>query len=81
MKFTAESLIAEGDQVVARGRLTGTNTGKFDMVRMQHEATGRSVDVQAFHIYRISGGKIAEHWSALDHVAMQRQLGLVAKPA
>jgi predicted ester cyclase len=29
----------------------------------------------------MAAGKIVEHWSALDHLAMQRQLGLTVRPA
>lgn len=67
--------------VAAHGRLTGTNTGELELVRAQHGATGKSIDVQAIHVYRMAAGKIVEHWSALDHLAMQRQLGLTVRPA
>ena len=54
--------LAEGDQVVARVRITGTHTGNFWGVA----PTGRHVDLTAIYIVRIANGKIVEHWDALQ---------------
>ena len=68
---TIEDLIAEGDKVVARVRMTGTHTGNFYGI----EATGRRVNLTLIYIVRIANGKIVEHWGEEDGVAVLRQLG------
>jgi steroid delta-isomerase-like uncharacterized protein len=66
-----EDLIAEGDQVVARIRMTGTHTGNFWGI----PATGRRVEFTGVYIIRIAGGKIVEHWGEEDGVSLLQQLG------
>src|SRR5262245_2834263 len=53
-----EDLIAEGDKVVARVRITGTHTGDFYGI----PPTGRHIDLSGIYIVRIAAGKIVEHW-------------------
>jgi steroid delta-isomerase-like uncharacterized protein len=80
LRFSVEDVIGEDDRVVVRGRMSGTHTGPFDMVRFQLPATGKAVDVEHLHVFRIAGGRIAEHWAGRDDIAFQRQLGLAPKP-
>ena len=68
---TIEDLIAEGDKVVARVRMTGTHTGNFWGV----PPTGRQVDLTAIYIVRIADGKIVEHWGEEDGMKVFKQLG------
>lgn len=72
---TIEDLIAEGDKVVARVRMTGTHTGNFYGI----EPTGRLVNLTSIYIVRIANGKIVEHWGEEDGVAVLRQLGFKIK--
>jgi predicted ester cyclase len=51
---------------------TGTHKGEW----MGIPATGRSVSVTIFDMFRVSGGKIVEHWGLLDSGAMMEQLGV-----
>src|SRR5512145_2695654 len=53
-----EDLIAEGDKVAARVRITGTHTGDFYGI----PPTGRHIDLTGMYIVRIADGKIVEHW-------------------
>jgi steroid delta-isomerase-like uncharacterized protein len=71
-----EDLIAEGDRVVARITMTGTHTGPLAMARFPLEATGRAVEVEQVHVYRLAGGRIVEHWAGRDDFGMLRQLGV-----
>jgi predicted ester cyclase len=64
-------LIAEGDMVVARIKMTGTHTGDFYGI----PATGRHVDFSGIYIVRIAKGKIVEHWGEEDGISLLRQLG------
>ncbi len=60
-RLAVEELIAEGDKVVARVRLRGTQAGAFVGV----DPTGQAMTAEGVETYRIAGGKIAEGWSRL----------------
>ena len=74
MRMEVQDVVASGDKVVARVRLTGTHQGAF----MDIPATGKSVDVQLIDIMRFGDdGLTHEHWGVLDALAMMQQLGAV----
>jgi len=66
-------IIAEGDLVCVRSIVHGTNKGPF----MGHPATGKMVAFTLFIEYRVSKGKIVEHWMLADLPALLEQLGLM----
>ena len=68
-----EDMLAEGEKVAARIRMTGTNTGEF----MGIPATGNPVEFTGIYIARISNGKIVEHWGEEDSVSLLGQLGVL----
>lgn len=72
--FEAEVLdiVAEGDTVAMRVRLSGTHEGPFAGV----EPTGKSFEVQNMVFTRIEDGKIVERWVQPDTLAMVTQLGI-----
>jgi steroid delta-isomerase-like uncharacterized protein len=63
--------LAEGDQVVGRFEVTGTHRGSF----VGLAATGRKVHYEEIAIVRMTEGRIAEHWSVADALAILQQLG------
>ena len=73
MSSSIEELVAEGDKVVVRLRVTATNEGEF----FGSPPTGRTVDVQEVHIARVEDGHIAEMWSAPDLYGLLSQLGMI----
>ena len=74
LRFEAEDVLASGDKVVARVRVTGTHQGEF----MGMPATGKSIDAQAIDIVRFGDDGLAhEHWGVFDTMAMMEQLGAV----
>jgi len=73
---TIEDLIAEGDKVVERTRAGGTHKGEFFGV----PATGRKITWTETHVYRLRGGRIAEHWPEIDMLGIMTQLGVVPAP-
>jgi predicted ester cyclase len=73
LRFTIESLIAEGDEVVARWRARGTQRGELFGIA----PTGREVQVSGFGSWRIVDGKIVEHWGNFDNLGMMHQLGVL----
>jgi predicted ester cyclase len=66
-----ESIVAQGDRVVVRLRLTGTHKGNFRGT----EATQNQVMVKVYREFRIANGQIAEHWALLDTASLFRQIG------
>jgi len=68
-----EDMLAEGEKVAARIRMTGTNAGEF----MGIPATGKRVQFTGIYIARISNGKIVEHWGEEDSVSLLQQLGVL----
>jgi predicted ester cyclase len=70
---TVEDVIAEGDKVVSRHTVTGTNLGEYRGMA----PTGRSVTYNEIFIFRVAGGRIAEIWGVVDVFAQLRQLGVI----
>ena len=77
LRMDAEDVLASGDKIVARVRVTGTHKGEF----MGMPATGRDIDVQAIDIVRFGDDGLArEHWGVFDVMGMMQQLGVVPGP-
>jgi predicted ester cyclase len=70
---TIDFQLAEGDKVLTRWTMEGTNTGDL----YGNPSTGRRVSVSGCHIHRISDGKIVEIWSHADNLTFMKQLGLI----
>ena len=68
-----DELIAEGDKVVARITMAGTNTGTF----MGIPPTGKFISFTGIYIARVVNGKIVEHWGEEDGVSLLQQLGVL----
>ena len=62
LSVTVEDVMAEGDRVAARVIMRGTHMGQFQGLA----PTGKRVEVKAIDMFRISGGKIVEHWGHAD---------------
>lgn len=71
--FEVKETIAEGNSVVSRWTLTGTNTGEF----RDKPATGRSVAVDGVSIDRIENGQVASGFDAWDELGLLKQLGWI----
>jgi steroid delta-isomerase-like uncharacterized protein len=77
--LTIDDLVAEGEQVVVRWTMRGTNTG--DIVRPTHiPATGKQVTMTGIDITRFAGGKVVETWHQGDYLGLFQQLGLIPVP-
>jgi len=66
-----EDIIAEGDRVGLRWRLTGTHRGNLFGI----PPTGRKIDVYEVGLFRLAGGKIVEAWFMVDEAGLLKQLG------
>jgi len=70
LSVAVEDVMAEGDRVAARVTMRGTHRGEFQGIA----PTGKRVEVKAIDMFRISYGKIVEHWGhADDPTALLRQ--------
>ncbi|MCC7449355.1 MAG: ester cyclase [Anaerolineae bacterium] len=73
LTFAVNDLIAEGDQVVSRVSIQGTNRGTF----LGLAPTGRRITFQGIEIYRVANGKIVDVWHVED---LQRVKQLLTPP-
>jgi predicted ester cyclase len=70
-KFEIHEVVAEGDLVAVRLMSTATQSGEF----MGMPATGKTYTIEELHLFRIAGGRVAEHWHQMDAMGMMKQLG------
>ncbi|GII30129.1 ester cyclase [Planotetraspora mira] len=70
---TVEDLLAEGDKIVARQTVTGTNSGEYRGM----PPTGKSVTYQEIFIARFADGQVTDIWGVVDVYSQLQQLGLI----
>lgn len=68
---TIEDVIAEGDRVVLRGIIHGTQRGAY----LGIPPTGKPIHMTSVFIFRLAEGKIVEDWGEADTLGMMQQLG------
>lgn len=68
-----EDMIAEGDKVVGRQTVTGTQRGEY----MGYSPTGKSVRYNEIFILRFADGRIIEIWGVVDLLSQMKQLGAI----
>ena len=73
LEMTDDETYGEGDLVVNRFGAKGTHTGTFAGV----PPTGNPIRVTGIQFYRISGGKIVEHWVNYDAMGVMQQIGAI----
>jgi len=73
-----DDMIAEGDKVVSRWKLTGTFTGK---VEGWPPPTGKEVAFDGVDIAHLAGGKIVEIYDYYREGTLHYQMGLKLVPA
>ena len=75
-KWTTLHLIGEGDFVVCHNTWSGTYRGTN--FRGVPTPDGARFSAEHIHIYRISEGRIAEHWVVRDDLGMMKQIGALS---
>jgi predicted ester cyclase len=73
MRAEIEDEITEGDKVVARITMHGRHVGEF----LGKPPTGKEYAAKQIHIWRVTDGKVVEHWSVRDDLGQVLQLGLI----
>jgi len=71
-----EQQIAEGDAVVTRWSMAGTQSGPFYGI----SPTGRTAHWDGVAISRLAEGKFTEDWVLPDKLAIMQQLGAIPLP-
>jgi steroid delta-isomerase-like uncharacterized protein len=74
-RISVDACLSEGDTVATRWTLSGTHQNAFQGI----PPTGRAVRFTGIEYNRVFDGRIVEHWSMFDNVALLRQIG--AMPA
>lgn len=67
-----DDIVAEGDRVAIRITSTGTQLGAFAGIA----PTGRKINIEEIHIFRLTDGKIAEQWGMPDVHGLLEQLSI-----
>jgi steroid delta-isomerase-like uncharacterized protein len=73
--IAVEDIVAEGNKVVVRSTLSGTQTGPF----AELPASGRKIEIQAVDIHLVEDGKIQKTWHTEDWMSGLRQLGALGQ--
>jgi predicted SnoaL-like aldol condensation-catalyzing enzyme len=68
-------VVAEGDLVAVLMTITRTLQEELRVFGFTFPGDGQSYTVTHVHIYRVTDGKICEHWAVRDDLSMLRQLG------
>ena len=70
LKVAIEAVVAEGDKVAASFVYTGSHGGTWFGIA----PTGRALRFTSCDIFRVEGGRIAEHWGMGDIAGVMAQL-------
>lgn len=73
IEYTVFQIGAQDDLVAARIGITGTQQGDF----MGIPASGRQVAAQTINFWRVTEGRLSEHWEVLDQLSFLTQLGVI----
>jgi predicted ester cyclase len=71
-----QAVLVDGDYVIHRALLKGTHQDTLFGL----PPTGRKVAVEVIDIFRLEGGKIAEHWGQADTPGLLQQIGIAPPP-
>ncbi len=66
--------MSEGDRVMIWVTLHGRHVGNAFPFLAGRPVTGRHLDAEAVHIFRISDGLLTEHWAVRNDLALIRQI-------
>jgi steroid delta-isomerase-like uncharacterized protein len=72
LNVTIEKVIAEGDFVSIRSRVTGTQTGTYRGI----PPTGRRISQSQLHMFHVVDGQCHETWQEIDGLGIMQQLGI-----
>ncbi len=74
LAFTIDSIVAEGDQVVAYVTMSGTHQGTFQGIA----PTGKLIRWRQAHRFHLENAKITDHWAIRDDLELMQQLDVIS---
>jgi steroid delta-isomerase-like uncharacterized protein len=82
VKLEPIDTVIDGAWVVERGHFSGTHRGVGELpvnggLLVGVPATNKPFQVHHIHMYRLSDGKIVDHYANRDDIGMMQQLGLL----
>ncbi len=72
------NIVAQGDLVFVRSRVSGTNQGGFPAFNVP--ANSNPFSIESWSLYRLRDGRVVEHWGLNDALALLMQLGAIPVP-
>jgi len=78
-QVTVDTVVAQGDHVVAEFTGRGTHTGTFETSIGSLPPTGRSITLKVCDVYDIEDGKVKAQRAYLDTGSLMAQLGLLTE--
>jgi steroid delta-isomerase-like uncharacterized protein len=76
LAFDIEDMVSDGDSIVVRWTVRGTNTGDY----FGMPATGKPIEITGMNTWRTRDGKAIEGWVNRDDMGLLQQLGVVPAP-
>jgi steroid delta-isomerase-like uncharacterized protein len=74
LRNDALTVVAEGDFVAVRAKVTGTHHGEF----LGIPASGNTLEFEDSHFFRFDDdARILEHWNYFDNLTVMQQLGVI----
>jgi steroid delta-isomerase-like uncharacterized protein len=70
LRLTIKDVMQDGDKVIVRAEMTGTQTGTF----MGAPPTNRKIAIQVVDIHQFENGKVIRSWHTEDWMTARRQL-------
>lgn len=86
LRLEPEQMLAQGDYVVVRWRMTGTHLADFAFTGAEGllrpvAATNRRIDLTGCSVSELKKGRIVRSWMYRDMATLLRQLGLLTSQA
>ena len=75
--YELQEMVAEGDWLAVRWRMTGTHLGELAGPTMTIPPSGNRLDIRGMSMYRIEEGMAREIWESFDMMEFLRQLGVL----
>jgi predicted ester cyclase len=76
LRHNIVDMVTEGDKVVIRLNVTGTNKGELQCI----PPIGKEISFSAMDFITLIDGKVAEEWVNADIMGLMQQIGAIPAP-
>ena len=73
--FDIGDVIGDGDKVLARLKMRGRHPGPV----MGAKPTDKWVNIDVMYLFRVTDGRLVEHWALMDNLSLLQQIGAVRR--